>query len=207
MTAIDQIGRTVAAGETYLLAGIVRRVEAANRVAIVTGSGEHRSVLRVDPAQLLRVDDLVVTDGSRPFTSAPQVDAVPEDDADAVNKLYLDTQLAALIGVAVDLFQPVDPLLTALAGLTTAADRLAYFTGSDTVALATLTAFGRALVAAANAAAARTELGLGGLATLAGSAAGDIAYWDGSAWQILPIGAEGDVLTVGAAGVPEWAAK
>jgi hypothetical protein len=45
--------------------------------------------------------------------------------------------------------QPLSPNLTALAGLVGAADRVPYFTALATMALATLTAFGRSLVAAA----------------------------------------------------------
>ena len=55
--------------------------------------------------------------------------------------------------------------LEAIGGLTPAADRLPYYTGASTAALATFTAFGRSLVDDADAAAGRSTLGLGNMAT------------------------------------------
>ena len=66
--------------------------------------------------------------------------------------------------------QPLDATLTALAGVTTAADRLIYATGADAFAVTTFTAFGRSLVDDADAATARTTLGLGTAATQASTA-------------------------------------
>ena len=52
--------------------------------------------------------------------------------------------------------QPWARELTALASLVSAADKLPYFTGSGSAALADFTSFARTLIAAGNAGAART---------------------------------------------------
>lgn len=64
------------------------------------------------------------------------------------------------------LYQPLDSELTAIAGLTSAADRLPYFTGSGTASLATLTSTGRSLIDDTSTSAMRTTLGLGTAAVL-----------------------------------------
>ncbi len=56
--------------------------------------------------------------------------------------------------------------LTALVGLSGAADKIAYFTGAGAMALADATSFGRSLLSMADANALRTMLGLGGTAYL-----------------------------------------
>lgn len=81
------------------------------------------------------------------------------DDANAAAQR---TTLGLAIGTNV---QAYDATLQSLSGLGTAADRYAYTTGVDTWAEGTITVAGRALLDDADAAAQRTTLGLGTLAT------------------------------------------
>jgi hypothetical protein len=80
-------------------------------------------------------------------------------------------------GVSANPTVSLSAALSSVGGLTPAADRIAYYTGASTAALATLTSFGRSLIDDADAAAGRTTLGLGTMAT---QAANNVAITGGS---------------------------
>lgn len=111
--------------------------------------------------------------------------------------------------------QPKDATLTALAGGATGANKLFYWSGVDTVAVADLTAAGRALLDDANAAAQRATLGLGTLAVKNTVASGDFDAGavatadmadDAVTLAQMGHGTQGDIIIFGASGAPAYLA-
>lgn len=95
--------------------------------------------------------------------------AVADGGTGASDAATARTNLGVAIGTDV---QAYDAALQSIAGLTTSADVTLYATGSDTYATTGLTSFGRSLIDDADAATARTTLGLGTLATQSGTFSG-----------------------------------
>lgn len=100
------------------------------------------------------------------------VDVTGPIAAEAVLRAAADSALSSTISGLSSVYQPLDADLTAIAALTSAANKIPYATGAATWALADFTAAGRSVVGAADAAAQRTALGLGTLATQSGTFSG-----------------------------------
>lgn len=77
-------------------------------------------------------------------------------------------------------FQPLDATLTAIAALTGAADKLAYFNGADTAALTALTPVGRDIIGKSSIADVLSYLGLGNLPNFGSAASKDVGTTAGT---------------------------
>lgn len=135
----------------------------------------------------------------------------------STNLILTGSERSAIAGLS-STYQPLDADLTSLAGLGSAADKIAYTTGAHTWAETALTSTARSLLDDSSTSAMRTTLGLAiGTDVQAYSAlltdlaaisvvAGDVLYGAGSGdLARLAKGSDGQVLTL-ASGLPSWAA-
>lgn len=128
---------------------------AANGVASLGADG------KLVPSQ---TPDMSIND-VYPVNSQAAMLALPADQGDIairtdeLNKPYILGALpASTLANWYPIGQSLSAALAALSGLTPAADRIPYYTGANTAALATFNSLGRSLVGAASAAAARSVL-------------------------------------------------
>lgn len=131
------------------------------------------------------------------------------DSADSFNEVQSTIE---------QIFAGYSPALASLAGLSSSANQLPYFSGVNTFALTSLTAFGRSLLADVDNVAARSTLGLGTAAVLntpitlafGGTGAnltaanGGIVYSTATTLAISAVGSSGQLFQSGGAGAPGW---
>ena len=117
--------------------------------------------------------DVISADASRIVVNADSIDLATAGTAGTYTKVTTDaygrvtsgSNPTTLSGYGITDAQPLDATLTALAGVTVAANQLIYATAADTFTVASLTSFGRSLIDDADAAAGRTTLELGTMST------------------------------------------
>ena len=131
--------------------------QSAGAVAITGGTASVSSLITasatITGGTITGITDLAVADGGTGASDAANARA----------------NLGLSIGTNV---QAQDAGLQSIAGLTTSADLAIYTTAADTYAVTSLTAYGRSLLDDADAATARTTLGLGSLATQSATVTG-----------------------------------
>ena len=114
--------------------------DVCNFVLTTRGDMMYRDATEATRLPIGAANRLLMSDGTDPAWASPS---------------DVRTALSLVVGTNV---QAWDAELSAIAGLTSAADKLPYFTGSGTAALTTLTSFARTLLDDADAATARTTL-------------------------------------------------
>src|SRR5690606_16973358 len=149
---------------SYPIAGFAVDMATQSELNAHTGDTDNPHGVTASQVGLGNVDN--TADADKPISTATQA-ALDGKLAKASNLSDLTDASAARTNLGVEIGTDVEAYngnLAAIAGLTSAADKLPYFTGSGTAALADFTSFGRSLAALADASAGRTLLELGTMA-------------------------------------------
>ena len=184
----DYVDTTVANSDTLAELTDTNITSPADAALLFYDTGTSKWIDNVVSGDITIADTGVAAIGSGVVVNA-DINASAAIDATKIHDGTVDnTEFGYLNGVTsaiqtqLDAKQASDAELTAIAGLTSAADKGIQFTGSGTAATYDLTAAGKALLDDADASAQRTTLGLGTAATLnVGTSATNVVQLDGSA--------------------------
>ena len=193
---------TAVASQQSIKAYVATQVATANELSELTDTNittpADGALLFYDTTTSKWIDNVVSGDITIADTGVASIGTGVIVDADINSSAAIDaskihdgtisnTEFGYLNGVTsaiqtqLDAKQASDAELTAIAGLTSAADKGIQFTGSGTAATYDLTAAGKALLDDADASAQRTTLGLGTSATLdVGTSANNVVQLNGS---------------------------
>ena len=166
-TALDTYAVTTLTSYARTLLDDADAATARTTLGLGSIATQASSAVSITGGSITGITDLAVADGG---TGASTLTGIVKGNGTAAFTAAVagtDYLAPAAIGVTV---QAYDAGLQSIAGLVTAADRTIYTTALDTYAVTALTAFGRSLMDDADAAAGRTTLGLGTMATQAASA-------------------------------------
>jgi hypothetical protein len=183
----DYVDTTVANSDTLAELTDTNITTPADASLLFYDTGTSKWIDNVVSGDITIADTGVAAIGSGVVVNA-DINASAAIDATKIHDGTVDnTEFGYLNGVTsaiqtqLDAKQASDAELTAIAGLTSAADKGIQFTGSGTAATYDLTAAGKALLDDADASAQRTTLGLGTSATLnVGTSANNVVQLDGT---------------------------
>jgi hypothetical protein len=183
----DYVDTTVANSDTLAELTDTNITSPADAALLFYDAGTSKWIDNVVSGDITIADTGVAAIGSGVVVNA-DINASAAIDATKIHDGTVDnTEFGYLNGVTsaiqtqLNAKQASDAELTAIAGLTSAADKGIQFTGSGTASTYDLTAAGKALLDDADASAQRTTLGLGTAATLnVGTSATNVVQLDGS---------------------------
>jgi hypothetical protein len=144
---------------------------------ITAGAGLTKTGSQIDVVTASSARIVVNADSIDLATTGVSASTYKSVTVDTYGRVTGGTNPTTLSGYGITDAQSLDATLTALAAVTTVANSLIYATASDTFSTTTLSAFGRTLIDDADAATARTTLGLGSIST---QAASNVAITGGS---------------------------